>query len=197
MLMRVRTLGRAYSLSASRALAEENFHRLGILTDLVIGVAQIGAHLAAACYAGSRIHALPPSLHIGKLVDVLALPLPAFHHAPAGHVSDGISARDIIAILKALVQDAIETVHLVGVARNRVFNRLGRVAAEMMRLARHRAKAAHLPKQPFVHFHPAPFVLGIELAGLASEILRDGAGLENRDRLSSRAVRIDDRGHAV
>ena len=38
---------------------------------------------------------------------------------------------------------------------------------------------------------------GIELAGLAPEILQDGAGFEDRDRPSARAVGIDDRRHAV
>ena len=49
---------------------------------------------------------------------------------------------------EALVQHAVEPLHLVGVALDRVGDLFGRVEAEVVGLAEHRADAAHLEHQP-------------------------------------------------
>jgi len=69
--------------------------------------------------------------------------------------------------------------------------------SKVVGLAGFGAEIGHLPEQPLVDFDAATLVLRIELPGLAAEILQDGAGLEDRDRLAVRAPVIDDRRHAV
>ena len=72
-----------------------------------------------------------------------------------------------------------------------------RVVAEVVRLAAVGAEVGHLPEQPLLHLDAGALVGGIELAGLAAEILQDRARLEDRDRLAAGPVGIDDGGHAV
>ncbi|KAI1691990.1 hypothetical protein DdX_21503 [Ditylenchus destructor] len=67
----------------------------------------------------------------------------------------------------------------------------------MMRLAGHRAEAAHLPEQPLLDVDAPALVGRIEFSVLAAEILQDRAGFEDRDRLAVRPLGIDDRRHAV
>src|SRR4051794_6481270 len=67
----------------------------------------------------------------------------------------------------------------------------------MMHLARHRAKPAHLPHQPFQHRNALDQRSGQELAGLLAEIQQDGARLEHADALPAGAIGIDDRGNLV
>src|SRR6267142_5443733 len=66
-----------------------------------------------------------------------------------------------------------------------------------MALAGFGPEIGHLPEQPLIDRDPAAFVGRIELAGLAPEILQDRTGLEDGDATAARAVRIDDRRHAV
>ena len=97
-----------------------------------------------------------------------------------------------------LVHHAKQAVNFVGVALQGVLiTFFFRVVAKMARLPGHRTKARHLPEQPLIHFDTLAFVGGIELAGLATQILQDRAGLEDRDGLSARPIRIDDDRHAV
>ena len=72
-----------------------------------------------------------------------------------------------------------------------------RVVAEVVRLAAVGAEVGHLPEQPLLDLDAGALIGGIELAGLAAEILHDGARLEDRDRLAAGAIGIDDGGHAV
>src|SRR6478609_3396828 len=55
----------------------------------------------------------------------------------------------------------------------------------------------HLPEQPLIDLDAPALVMGIELPGLAAEILENGTRLEDRDRLAVRAVVVDDRRHAI
>ncbi|MNE69135.1 hypothetical protein D3C80_1648410 [compost metagenome] len=66
-----------------------------------------------------------------------------------------------------------------------------------MSLARHRPQAADLPEQPLVDLDPTTLVGRIELAGLAPEVLQDGAGFEDRQRRAAGPLRIDDGGHTA
>ncbi len=65
--------------------------------------------------------------------------------------------------------------------------------AEVMRLAEHRADAAHLEHQPLERLVAAAQVGGQKAAGLGGEVDEDRARFEQRDRPSVRAVGIDDR----
>src|SRR3546814_3868379 len=69
---------------------------------------------------------------------------------------------------------------LVGVSLDRVGNLLLREAPEVVRLAQHRAKAAHLPHQPLQRLVARPRVLRQQLAGLFRQVDEDGAALEQR-----------------
>ncbi len=91
-----------------------------------------------------------------------------------------------------LVDDAVQALGLVGIAVDGVLDLLWRIHAEMVRLAEHRAHAAHLEHQPLQRVVLAAHILGQELAGLAGEVQQDGAGLEQRDGLAVRAVGVDD-----
>src|SRR5262249_3209004 len=71
------------------------------------------------------------------------------------------------------------------------------IVFEMPGLTRHRPKISHLPEQPLFDLNAPALVAGIELAALAPEILKNGARLEDRDRLAAWAIGIDDCGHAI
>ena len=118
----------------------------------------------------------------------LALALLARRPADARHVGDRIFARKERRGPRADVHHAVEPVHLVGVAVDRIWNLLRRVEAEMVRLPRHRPEPAHLPEQPLIDLDARTLVRRIELAGLAPEILQDRAGFEDRNRPAARAV---------
>ena len=101
-----------------------------------------------------------------------------------------------------LVQHAVKPAHLVPVPLLGIRQDLGRgqargVFQKVMRLARHRADAAHLPHQPLVDIDPVTFGLAAELARLARQILQDGARFEDRDRRAVGTLGIDDGGHPV
>src|SRR3954466_10039972 len=66
-----------------------------------------------------------------------------------------------------------------------------------MTLAGLGSEIGHLPEQPLIDCDTSAFVIGVEPAGLAAEILQDCTRLENRYGATARTIRIDDRGHAV
>ena len=132
-----------------------------------------------------------------EVVHMLALLLPAIDPANASHVGDRIFAGEEFAVGEPFVHHAIEPIHFVNIAGNGIGNCLAGIVLEMMHLPAHRPDAADLPEQPLVNLDAAALVGGIELAGLATKILQDGAGLEDRDRPPTRSIRIDDRRHAV
>src|SRR3546814_20967725 len=72
-------------------------------------------------------------------------------------------------------------------------NLLLREAPEVVRLAQHRAKAAHLPHQPLQRLVARPRVLRQQLAGLFRQVDEDGAALEQCQRPAVRPFGIDDR----
>src|SRR6266849_8357086 len=153
-------------------------------------------HLEAALGAGARHHRLVPALDVRVVgeVDLMAL-VP-----PSPPQDREIGDRYVIAagelhIAEALVEDAVEPVRLLHIALEPIAA-VGFVLhlQEMVDLAGHRPKPAHLPHQPFEHRHLAPHVaLRPELAGLLAEINEDRAGFENADRRAARAVAVYDR----
>ena len=115
----------------------------------------------------------------------------------ASNVSDRILAGEELSVLEPPIHDAIDSVHLIAEALDRVRQLLGRIVSKVVRLAGFGAEIGHLPEQPLVDFDATALVLRIELSGLAAEILQNCAGLEDRDRLAVRAIIIDDRQHAI
>ena len=136
-------------------------------------------------------------LRCGKSARSWPMPLGEPDPADAGHVGDGIAAGQKLAPGKPRVHDAEQAVDLVGVAGDGVGDRLRRVTAEVIGLAGHRAEPADLPEQPLLDGDARALLARIKFAGLAAEILQDGAGLEDRDRPPARAGGIDDRRDAV
>src|SRR5260370_31892822 len=86
------------------------------------------------------------------------------------------------------VHDAVKPAHLVAEAFDGVSQFFRRIMPEVIVLACLGAEIGHLPEQPLGDFDATALVLGIEFSGLAAEILQDGAGLEDRDRLAPCAV---------
>ena len=123
---------------------------------------------------------------IWKKREVLAHPLGEPDPADAGHVGNGIAAGQKLAPGKPRVHHAEQAVDLVGVAGDGVGDRFRRVTAEVIGLAGHRAEPADLPEQPLLDGDARALLARIKFAGLAAEILQDGAGLENRDRPPAR-----------
>src|SRR5215471_6434925 len=115
----------------------------------------------------------------------------------ARDIGDGIIACEKLAVLEPRVHDAVDSVHLVAEALDGIWQLLGRIISEVVRLPRLGAEIGHLPEQPLVDFDAAALVPRIEFSGLAAEILQNRAGLEDRDRPAVGAVVIDDRRHAV
>ena len=64
-----------------------------------------------------------------------------------------------------------------------------------MHLPEHRPYATHLEHQPLQHSVTSRGILRQELAGLLREINQDRPGLEECERLSARAIAIDNRGN--
>ena len=141
---------------------------------------------------------LVPALDAGEIrqLDLVARVAPG--PAEDGEIGDRQRARDELAPRKALVEHVIEPARLGHVA----LEAIGAVLLvfqrdEMVHLAGHRPKAAHLPHQPFIDRDALGQRLGQEFAGLFAEIKQDRAGLEHADRLAVRPVGIDDGGDLV
>ncbi len=132
-----------------------------------------------------------------KVGDLLAVALPAFRPADAGHVGDRIGTGEIFMVGEAPVHHPEQPVHLVGIAVDRVGDLFRCVDPEVIGLTAHRAEAAHLPEQPLADRHALARGLAAEAPRLGREILQDRARLEHRDRLAVGPVGIDDRRHAV
>src|SRR5260370_10538521 len=179
-----------------RSLIEHQVRALRVFHVVLLGVDDGGGE--PPLYRGSRLQRFEPALHMRELTGILALALPSRSPADGGHIGDRIFCAGQIGMLrKPLVHHPVESIALVGIAIDGIRNFLGCIDAEMMGLPSHRAAVSHLPKQPFVDRYASPLVGGIELPGLAPEVLQNGAGLEPRNRLSAATLRIDDRRHAV
>src|SRR2546430_723920 len=67
----------------------------------------------------------------------------------------------------------------------------------VLRLAEHRADAAHLEHHPLQHFVLGTVRLRHEFPGLGREVDQDRTGFEHRDRLAVRTFRVRDGGNLV
>ena len=98
-------------------LGEQPEQWLGNPPQPAVVDAQVRADRHAALDARPRRQLLEPALEVGELLDVLALLLPADGPRVAGHVGDGVLvAGQVAAVVEAVVQHPVETVHLVGEA---------------------------------------------------------------------------------
>ena len=145
----------------------------------------------------ARADGFEPAFEVRELAEILTLALGKPHPADAGHVGDRIAAGQKFAAGQPRVHDAVKAVDLVGIARDRIDDRLRRVMPEVDRLSRHRAEPADLPVQPLLDRDAGALLARIEFSGFAAEILQDRAGFEDRDRPPARTGGIDDRRHAV
>src|SRR5690606_2996524 len=127
------------------ALVEEDL--LGLLVVREIHGLILGERDGeAACDGRTRLETGLPGGNVGEFREVDTLSLPAERPAQTGHVGDRILICDIIAAFELLVQHAVEAVGLVAVTVYGVRDFFGRIDAEVMVLAEHRAKTAHLPE---------------------------------------------------
>ena len=115
----------------------------------------------------------------------------------ARHIGDRVAAGEKFTGGHARVHDAEQPIDLVGIAFDRIGDHLRRVAPEVIGLARHRPETAHLPEQPLVDGDTRALIARVEAAGLAAEILQDGARFKHRDRPAARPGGIDDRRYSI
>ena len=173
-------------------------HRLpGLLVRLQIAP-PVGQDLDAALHRRPRRDLVEPAHEVRILGALDALALGEAGPRPDRDVGDAVVvAREIGVLFEAAVDHAVEAVGLVAIAVAGVLDVLWRILQEMVRLAEHRADAAHLEHQPLQHA-VAPARIGRqELAGLLGEVDQDRAGFEHRDRLAVGAVGIDHGRHLV
>ena len=176
-------------------MSEENFfgffgHRLCRVDGLSNGVCSL--HCIAS------LNRFKPALDVGKVIEVLALPVVQNDPRITGDIGDGVSARDELAIGQTLIEYAVEPLGLFDITIDRIGNFLSRIISEVMILPEHRPEAAHLPEQPFHRLRPAAQIARKKLAGLLGEILENRAGLEHVERpLAVSGFMIHDRRDAV
>ena len=129
--------------------------------------------------------ALEPALQMREVLELLALPFVRHDPRVAGDVGDGVVAPAMNSrVRQALVEDPVQTVGLIDVARDRVRQLLGCVADEVMVLTGHRTQARHLPEQPLQHLVAPAQVRGQQLARSSP-----------RDTTGSRRTRTPTRAH--
>src|SRR5581483_7554969 len=186
---------RAIGSSSARALIEQNGPHLGVLH--VHLARRLHVHVHATIDGRPRQHGVQPALEVRKFGDVLLLPFPTAGPADASDVGNGVGTGEKFAVGKTPVHDAVEAVAFVDVAANGIRDFCRRIAEEMVGLPGHRSEAADLPKQPLIDLYARPLIARIKLAGLAAEILQDGAGFEDGDRPAVRACMIDDCRHPI
>src|SRR5438445_2273850 len=156
--------------------------------------AAIRQYLDGPLHRGSLGDAVAPALHAGIVVDVHALALGRAQPRHDRHVGDAVfTARHPFAAFQLLFNHPVKPVRLVLIAVYRVFDLLGRVLQEMVRLPEHRADVPHLEHDPLHHLPAIAQVPRQELAGLRGEIEQHRARLGERERFSARACLIDHR----
>jgi len=161
-------------------------------------LALAGQHLDTALHRRARADLVEPALQVRVVVPVDALVLPRSQPGEHRDVGDRVGgAAEVAALRQAPVHHAVQALRLVAVALDRVGDLLGRIDAEVVRLAEHRTDTAHLEHQPLQHLVLAARVRRQQATGLAGEVEQDRARFEQRDRLAVRPVGIDDRGDLV
>lgn len=162
-------------------MPEQDAARLRVHRGLVARVDLLGAGIGALRGRSCR-DGLEPALQVREIREVLLLALVRHDPGVAGHVGNGVVARDEFALGQLLVEHGVQARGFLDVARDGVRDFLGRVLAEVVVLPGHRAQAAHLPEQPLQRLVAATQVGGDEAATLVGQVQQDGAGLEQAQR---------------
>src|SRR6202012_5339606 len=129
-----------------------------------------------------------PALDVTELFEVLILRLPANDPRIRDHVGDRVfGAREVAAVVQAVVQDAVEPIHFVAEPAERVglVALLGSETEKMSELPALGALVGDLPDDPLGDLGPRAQVRRPELAGLLREVEQDRAGFEDRNRRSA------------
>src|SRR5438552_354655 len=181
------------TLPASILSGAEEYFRL-LLAEAGGLPAALRQYFYAALHRRPRGNAVAPALHAGILVDVHALAIRRAQPRHDRHVGDAVfAAGDPLAVLQLFFYHPVKPVGLVLVAVARVFDLLGRVLQEMVRLPEHRADVPHLEHGPLHHLPAVAQVARQELAGLGGEVEQHRARLGERERLPARAFLVDHR----
>src|SRR5262249_11375171 len=130
----------------------------------------------------TRQQGLEPTPDVWKAAQVVAVALGPARPTDVSDVGDRISAGEKFAVLKTRGHDAVDSGHLAAEALDGVWQLLGRIVSEVVRLPCLGAEIGHLPEQPLVDLDAAALVTWIEFSSLAAEVLQDRAGLKDRDR---------------
>ena len=137
------------------------------------------------------MNALVPALDRRIVREFLPLPTIGTDPRVDCHVRDRIKAGEIFRLLQALLDHRVKAGRLARVAFDRVLDLRGSVLAEMVGLAEHWADSAHLKHQPLQDRVVVPLAVRKKLLTVSvGEIDHDGAGLEDRNRRATRAVRV-------
>lgn len=151
-------------------------------------------HMPSPLHPRPRQHPPLPRLQMRELIDIDARPSGGRDPAPVRDVGYRASVADQVAGRRGrevFVQHAVQAPGFVLVARDAVVDSLGCVAEEMVRLALHGSDARVQEEEPVVDFvglaragWVADFV--VDAVVLLDEVLHDGAGFEEADRLAVR-----------
>src|SRR2546425_2609540 len=181
------------TLPASILSGAEEYFRL-LLAETGSLPAALRQYFYAALHRRPPGNAVAPALHAGILVDVHALAIRRAQPRHDRHVGDAVFAAGYpLAVLQLLFNHPVKPVGLVLVAVDRVFDLLGRVLQEMVRLPEHRADVSHLEHGPLHHLPAIAQVARQELAGLGGEVEEHRARLGERERFPARAFLVDHR----
>src|SRR5690606_15499215 len=158
-------------------------------------------NLEAALHRRSRHQRIVPALHVGIVVQVDLVPFMARRPGQGRHVCDRVfPAGEILVLRQMAVEHLVEALRLGGETLDGVGHLLLGETHEVVRLAEHRAEAAHLPHQPLQRLHARTGIGGQELAALLGEIDQDRTGLEDAVGLLAvgrQRLVIDDGGNLV
>src|SRR5262245_38408752 len=148
----------------------------------------------AALHAGTGPQGLIPAPDVRVLIERYLMALVPPCPAENGKIGHRQFASDEFHLRQPAVQHPIEAVRFLRVSPEAINPvRFGFEHAEMMDLAGHRTKTAHLPHQPLKYRYALTQAGRQEPAGLLAKIEQDRARFENVDRLSVRTVGIGER----
>src|SRR5688572_16227299 len=120
-----------------------------------------------------RADGVVPALHVRKFAEIDAVPLVTRNPGVDGHVGDRVFIGEGFAVGEMLVHHAVQALGFVAVALAAIRNLVLLRAHEVVRLAEHRAHAAHLEHEPLQCLVLAAHRARQELARLAREVEQD------------------------
>ena len=158
-------------------------------------------HFQPAFDSRTLADVLEPTFRVGVIIQRNFLALPVAHPRIGRDVGNRVIIPGKIAgFAQTRVGHAKQTFRFIRIAVDGILNSVGRVTPEMIGLPHHGTDAAHLPHQPFHRREMTSRIgcgIGQELAGFLGKIIKDRAGLKNRDFLTARTIRIDNGRNAI